>query len=87
MSATFVSITRRGREIFGDQMLWVPFFCIGVNLFFIFLLNGVEYGVTGELNPLNYVYHICHDVLGTELGVLIFGLLVRNYVPLADRED
>lgn len=87
MSATFLEITRRGREIFGNKMLWVPFFCIVVNLGFIFLLDGVQYGNAEELTSLNYIYHICHDVLGTELGVLVFGLLIKNYVPLAERVE
>lgn len=93
MTATFVEISRRGLEVFGKTMLWVPFFCIGVNLSFIFLLDGVQYAnaevVDGEkvLTVLNYIYHICHDILGTEMGVLVFGLLVRNYVPLAARVE
>lgn len=87
MTATFLSITRRGREVFGNQMLWVPFFCIVVNLSFIFLLDGVQYGNEQNLTDLNYIYHICHDILGTELGVLVFGLLIKNYVPLAQREE
>jgi len=93
MSATFLEITRRGKDIFGNKMLWVPFFCIGVNLGFIALLNNVQYGnaevVDGvkQLTSLNYIYHICHDVLGTEMGVLVFGLLIKNYVPLAERVE
>ncbi len=93
MSATFLEITRRGKEIFGNKMLWVPFFCIGVNLGFIALLDGVQYGnvevIDGakQLTSLNYIYHICHDVLGTEMGVLVFGLLIKNYVPLAERVE
>ncbi len=93
MSATFLEITRRGKEIFGNKMLWVPFFCIGVNLGFIALLDGVQYGnaevVHGikQLTGLNYIYHICHDVLGTEMGVFVFGLLIKNYVPLAERVE
>lgn len=91
MSATFLEITRRGLKIFGGKMLAVPLFCIGVNLGFIFLLDGVQYGnaevVDGvkQLTSQNYIYHIAHDVLGTELGVLVFGLLVKNYVPLSER--
>jgi hypothetical protein len=94
MTATFLEISRRGNEVFGKKMLWVPFFCIVVNLSFIFLLDGVQYGsaVVGadgikELDALNYIYHICHDILGTEMGVLAFGLLIKNYVPLAERVE
>ncbi len=93
MTATFLSITRRGREVFGNSMLWVPFFCVGVNLGFIFLLDGVQYGnaevVDGvkQLTDQNYIYHIFHDILGTELGVLVFGLLIKNYVPLSERKE
>ena len=72
-------------------MYWVAFFCIGVNLAFIFLLAGVSYGnapvVDGvkELDTLNYIYHIAHDVLGTELGIFVFGNLVKDYIPLSER--
>lgn len=95
MTATFLSITRRGTEVFGKSMYWVPFFCIVINLSFIFALDTVQYGnavvdpVTGikELTDLNYILHICHDILGTEMGVLVFGLLIKNYVPVAQRVE
>lgn len=89
MTVTFVSLTLRGKEIFGNKM-WVTFFlCVVVNLGFIFLLNGYNYAKdpTAELSEMNYIYHICHDVLGTELGVFYFATLIRDYIPIAEREE
>merc|ERR1739844_114167 len=86
MTTTFASITARGREIFGNKM-WVTFFLfVVVNLGFIFLLNGYEYTKNPELSEMNYIYHICHDLLGTELGVFYFATLIRDYVPIAERK-
>jgi len=88
MSATFTSITLRGREIFGNKMFIVAFLSIVVNLFFIFILSNYAFQPDQgyeDLSIMNYVYHICHDFLGTEAGVFYFGLLIKNYVPLAER--
>ncbi|KAK9840925.1 hypothetical protein WJX81_000836 [Elliptochloris bilobata] len=48
-----------------------PFFSVGVNLFFISLLNKYESDII--LNPL---FHILHDAAGTEMGVAIITALV-----------
>lgn len=88
MTATFLSITLRGKEIFGKDMYKVAFLSVGVNLAFIFALSGYAYeknSTYADLSVLNYIFHICHDLLGTEAGVLYFGYLVKNYLPLADR--
>ena len=84
LTVTFLVLSIRGEEIFGKAMYWVPFFSVGVNLFFIFLLDGVSNPVwNGEtfdgMEPLNYIYHICHDLLGTEMGVIIFAYLLYKY--------
>eukprot|EP00884_Botryococcus_braunii_P015806 jgi/Botrbrau1/2909/Bobra.0036s0047.3 len=47
-----------------------PFFTVGVNLFFIFLLNKYQTDII--LNPL---FHILHDAGGTEAGVVIITFL------------
>jgi len=89
MTVTFVSLTLRGQEIFGKKM-WVTFFLsVVVNLSFIFALAGYDYAKdpTAPLSEMNYIYHICHDVLGTELGVFYFATLIRDYVPIAEREE
>ena len=71
-------------------MLWVPFFSVVVNLYFIVLLKLVDKhdggmddgdGTTTTLTNLskwNYIYHAAHDLFGTELGVAVFAYLVYN---------
>lgn len=88
MTATFLSITVRGKEIFGKDMYKVAFLSVGVNLAFIFALSGYAYkndSTYEDLSVLNFIFHICHDLLGTEAGVLYFGYLVKNCLPLNDR--
>jgi hypothetical protein len=89
MTVTFVSLTLRGQEIFGKKMWFTFFLSVVVNLSFIFLLAGYDYAKdpTAPLSEMNYIYHICHDVLGTELGVFYFGTLIRDYIPIAEREE
>ncbi|KAL3687401.1 hypothetical protein R1sor_013710 [Riccia sorocarpa] len=53
------------------RVVFVPFFSVGINLLCIFLLNANQKDVI--LNPL---FHILHDLAGTELGVFIATLLV-----------
>lgn len=83
MTVTFTSLTIRGQKIFGFDMWKVFFLSVVVNLAFIFKLAGYAYtDGTTELSVENYIYHICHDVLGTEAGVFYFATLVRDYKPL-----
>ena len=84
LTVTFLILSIRGKEIFGNAMYLVPVFSVGVNLFFIYLLDGVSKprwnGDTfDDMGPLNYIYHICHDLLGTEMGVIIFAYLLYSY--------
>lgn len=83
LTATFVSISVRGVEIFGKDMWKVFGLSVGVNLAFIFALANYAYDSSDpdNLSQLNYILHICHDVLGTEAGVFYFSQLVRNYQP------
>ena len=82
LTATFVALTLRGQKVFGNQMYIVFFLSVVVNLFFIFLLQKLPPIETpDDLTTLNYVYHICHDLLGTEAGVAYFAYLVANYDP------
>ena len=77
----FLVLTLRGREVFGNKM-WIVFaLSVGVNLFFIFLLARVAYDPEKPLTELNYIYHICHDLLGTEAGVFYFATLISGYEP------
>ena len=57
-------------------MLWVPFFAVGVNLFFVALLQNAD--KDGMLTRWNYIYHICHDLLGTEMGTAVFCYLIYD---------
>jgi hypothetical protein len=54
----------------------VPFFSVGVNLIFIFLLNNTNKVQQNELTKWNYIHHIAHDIIGTEMGAAIFAYLV-----------
>lgn len=81
MTVTFVSLTIRGTEVFGKDMWNVFALSVGVNLSFIFALAGFAYEPGVPLTQWNYILHICHDVLGTEMGVFYFAQLVRNYEP------
>ena len=79
MTVTFGAITVRGMEIFDRKMLWVPFFSVLVNLGFIFFgLEPVSDPAEG-LSSLNYIYHTCHDLFGTELGVAVFAYFMATY--------
>lgn len=84
LTVTFVFVTSRGAAMLHDRrMLWVPFFSVGVNLFFIALLKQVNeneavMGKDWELSKWNYIYHVAHDLLGTEMGVGVFAYLMYN---------
>jgi hypothetical protein len=77
LTVNFVSMTMRGRTVLDDwRMLSVPFFSVGVNLFFAFLLQSGDKG--GELTKWNYIYHIAHDIFGTEMGTAFFAYLILD---------
>ena len=87
LTVIFFAVTMRGITVLRDlRMLWVPFFAVGVNLFFVALLkNADKDGPT----KMNYVYHIAHDILGTEMGLAVFAYLVwdcpRHFAALKQR--
>lgn len=62
------------------RIIFFPISSVGVNLTFVFLLN--KYGGNPYTNPqitYNALFHILHDLAGTEAGVAIFAYLVyRN---------
>jgi hypothetical protein len=73
----FLLVTMRGMVVLQDlRMLWVPFFSVVVNLFFIWLLQRTE--KAGELTKWNYIFHMAHDLFGTELGVAVFAYLLYD---------
>ena len=76
LTVTFLVLSYRGYKVFGPAMLWVPFFSVGVNLFFIAKLEALH---PTPLVAENYWYHIGHDLLGTEAGVAFFAYLVAVY--------
>ena len=70
-------LTYRGYKILDDwRIIFFPVLSVGVNLFFVFLLD--TYGESPETNAL---FHICHDLFGTEAGVLFFTWLVYQRIP------
>jgi hypothetical protein len=77
LTLNFLFMTIRGKVVLQDwRILWVPFFSVGVNLFFIGLLQHVEKG--GQLTKWNYIFHMAHDLFGTELGVAVFAYLLYD---------
>lgn len=77
LTVSFYFVTVRGKKLLQDvRMLWVPFFAVGVNLFFVALLQNAD--KDGTLTRWNYIYHICHDLLGTEMGTAVFCYLIYD---------
>lgn len=77
LTYTFYKITVRGVEVLKTwEMYLVPFFSVVVNLLFIYLLQDLD---EDKRTVKNYIYHIAHDLLGTELGVAIFAYIVYKH--------
>ncbi|MFK0732738.1 MAG: hypothetical protein ACFKPT_08065 [Gloeotrichia echinulata GP01] len=78
LTLVFGVLTYRGYKLLQDwKVILVPFFSVGVNLGFIMLLD--KFGGDPYTNPqvaFNALFHILHDLLGTEAGVAIFTWLV-----------
>ncbi|MGL5794986.1 MAG: hypothetical protein ACRC06_11380 [Waterburya sp.] len=78
LTLTFGVLTYRGYKLLKDwKIILVPIFSVGVNLFFVFLLD--KFGGDPSTNPqvtYNALFHILHDLGGTEAGVAIFTWLV-----------
>ncbi|MCX7592232.1 MAG: hypothetical protein N2235_00440 [Fischerella sp.] len=72
LTIVFGVLTYRAYKVLQDwRIIFVPIFSVGVNLFFVFLL--AQYQSNPTLNPL---FHILHDLAGTEIGIIIFTYLV-----------
>lgn len=80
LTLVFILITYRGYKLIDSwKILLIPFFSIGVNLAFIALLFA--FGGDPYSNPQvarNALFHILHDLAGTQMGVIIFTTLVYN---------
>jgi hypothetical protein len=80
LTVVFGVLTYRGYKLLKDwKIILVPFFSVGVNLSFVFLLD--KYGGNPYTDPqvaFNALFHILHDLGGTEAGVAIFTWLVYD---------
>lgn len=80
LTLVFAVLTYRGYQLLQDwRIILVPIFSVVVNLAFIFLLE--KFGGDPYNHPqvtFNALFHILHDLLGTELGVAIFAWLVYS---------
>ena len=78
LTVVFAVLTYRGYKLLEDwRIIFVPIFSVGVNLFFVFLLQN--FGGDPYTDPQishNALFHILHDLGGTEAGVAIFTWLV-----------
>ena len=72
LTLIFSVLTYRGWKLLEDKrIILFPIFSVGVNLFFVFLLQ-----YHGKEIAYNALFHILHDLAGTETGVGIFTWLV-----------
>lgn len=80
LTVVFGVLTYRGYKLLKDwKIILVPFFSVGVNLSFVFLLD--KYGGNPYTDPqvaFNALFHILHDLGGTQAGVAIFAWLVYD---------
>lgn len=80
LTLIFGVLTYRGYKLLQDwKIILVPIFSVGVNLTFVFLLD--RYGGNPYTDPqvtFNALFHILHDLGGTEAGVAIFTWLVYS---------
>ncbi len=78
LTVVFAVLTYRGYKLLEDwKIIFVPIFSVGVNLGFVFLLD--KFGGNPYTDPqvtYNALFHILHDLAGTEMGVAIFTWLV-----------
>lgn len=90
LSIVLSFLTYRAYKVLQDwRVIFLPIFSVVVNLLFVFLLNRYETSPT--LNPL---FHILHDLAGTEMGIVIFTYLVyinphrqNNSKPVAQAKE
>ena len=73
LTLVFAVLTYRGYKLLRTwKILLFPLFSVGVNLSFVFLLD--KFGADNV--TYNALFHILHDLGGTEAGVAIFTYLV-----------
>ncbi|AFZ48790.1 hypothetical protein Cyast_2850 [Cyanobacterium stanieri PCC 7202] len=77
LTLVFAVLTYRGYKLLEDwKIVLVPTFSVGVNLTFVFLLD--QFG-GDPFHPeifYNALFHILHDLTGTQAGIAIFTWLV-----------
>lgn len=79
VTLTFVTllVTYRGWKVLDDwRVIFFPILSAGVNLYFIFLLDQ-----HGDDVGKNALYHILHDLLGTEAGLVVLVWLFYLKIP------
>lgn len=81
LTLVFCVLTYRGYRLLRTwKIVFFPLFSVGINLGFIFLLDKF-----GDDISYNALFHILHDVGGTEAGVAIFTWLV--YAKALDKQN
>lgn len=82
LTLVFAVLTYRGYKLLETwKILLFPLFSVGINLSFVFLLN--KFG--SDNVTYNALFHILHDLGGTEAGVAIFTYLV--YAKALERQN
>jgi hypothetical protein len=85
LTLIFAVLTYRAYNLLKTPfVLLFPLFSVGVNLSFVFLLQRYGGDPYADPNvPANAIFHILHDVAGTEAGVAIFTWLVYRQGKLS----
>ncbi len=77
LTVVFAVLTYRGYKLLKDwKIIWFPIFSVGVNLSFVFLLDKFGGDPFHPQIVYNALFHILHDLGGTQAGVAIFTWLV-----------
>lgn len=77
LTIVFTVLTYRGYKLLKDwKIIWFPIFSVGVNLSFVFLLDKFGGDPFHPQIVYNALFHILHDLGGTQAGVAIFTWLV-----------
>lgn len=77
LTVVFTVLTYRGYKLLKDwKIIWFPIFSVGVNLSFVFLLDKFGGDPFHPQIVYNALFHILHDLGGTQAGVAIFTWLV-----------
>lgn len=79
LTVVFAVLTYRGYKLLKDwRIIWFPIFSVGVNLSFVFLLDKFGGDPFHPQIVYNALFHILHDLGGTQAGVAIFTWLVYD---------